>query len=207
MKKLLVTVLMLTLTAALWAWPEAKRIEVRPGSILGWDNASGTWRPLAVIGDGKLDVNTSIGSITVDAFPVFSDGAGNPATATVDTDHRAIINIGSDTSGLLTAAENISLFSAPANYLATDTVTLVAGVSQEVGGNLPPGTPRKFIEIVAESNTEEFWINYGGAAAVGDTSSRRVYGGIYLELRGGAGSINVVASEALNLYITEGGVQ
>lgn len=172
MKRLLVTVLMLTLTAALWAWPEAKRIEVRPGSALGWDNASGTWRPFAVSGDGKIPID---GDFTMDA----------------------------STTLIL---EDIRDGSLSANYIATQSLT-IASTSQEITSNLPPGTPREFIEIVSESNTDEFWLNYGGPAAIADGTSRRVYGGIYIELRGGAGSVNVIASTTLKLYITEGGSQ
>jgi hypothetical protein len=66
---LLVLILTLVSTASFAVWPNAKNIEVRPGSMLGWDNASATWRPVAVNPvTGQLDVSStvSIGSVTVD---------------------------------------------------------------------------------------------------------------------------------------------
>ncbi len=63
MKRLLTLILVL-ISVASFAWPIAKQIEVRPGSILGWDNASATWRPVAVNPDtGALE---TVGSVTVD---------------------------------------------------------------------------------------------------------------------------------------------
>ena len=95
MKKLLVTVLMLTLTAALWAWPEAKRIEVRPGSTLGWDNASGTWRPFAVSGDGKMVIDSAItiGSVTVNpSAPPVANSTTVVAVASTAADVASLAN-------------------------------------------------------------------------------------------------------------------
>jgi len=68
MKRLLTLILVL-ISVASFAWPNAKQIEVRPGSMLGWDNASATWRPLAVGPDtGALvtDAEVTIGSITME---------------------------------------------------------------------------------------------------------------------------------------------
>lgn len=50
-----------------------------------------------------VDASVTIGSITVSVFPVFADELGNPATATVDTDNRAWVNLASDTIGLIDA--------------------------------------------------------------------------------------------------------
>ena len=68
MKRLLTLILVL-ISVTSFAWPIAKQIEVRPGSMLGWDNASATWRPVAVNPEtGQLDVSSTvtIGSVTVD---------------------------------------------------------------------------------------------------------------------------------------------
>jgi hypothetical protein len=107
---LLVLVLTLVSTASFAVWPNAKNIEVRPGSMLGWDNASATWRPVKIDQDtGEIGVTAemTIGSITVEVFPVFADEAGNAATATIDLDNRAVVNLGSETIGLIDAINAI----------------------------------------------------------------------------------------------------
>lgn len=109
MKRLLTLILVLISTAS-FAWPIAKQIEVRPGSVLGWDNASATWRPVRIdplTGDLGVDAEVNIGSITVDASPVYADSLGNVATATVDASNRAVVNIGSETIGLIAAINAI----------------------------------------------------------------------------------------------------
>jgi hypothetical protein len=101
---LLVLILTLVSTASFAVWPNAKNIEVRPGSMLGWDNASATWRPVKIDQDtGEIGVTAemTIGSITVDVFPVYADSVGSPATATVDASNRAVVNLGSETIGLI----------------------------------------------------------------------------------------------------------
>lgn len=66
--------------------------------------------PVSDITPLPVDAEVSIGSITVEAFPVYADSTGEPATATVDADHRAVVNIGSETIGLLNALENTVSF-------------------------------------------------------------------------------------------------
>jgi hypothetical protein len=217
--------------------PSQPRILLEDGSIVGKDN------PMPV------DADVNLGSITVDVFPVYADDAGNPVTATIDIEHRAVVNLGSETVGLKTAIEavkaaveaisvtvdtsaleaaqalttaavdkvesavakvepvvdDIALFVKPANIVATQTVSLLANTSAVITSTLPIDSPRKFIEIVAMDNTKEFWLDYGGEAVI--NACRRVYGGVYIELRGGATSINIIASEAIDLYVTEGGLE
>lgn len=203
--------------------PSQPKIMLDDGTIVGPDN------PMPV------DAEVNVGSITVDAFPVFADQTGNPATATIDAENRAIVNLGSETVGLkaaidavkaaieamtvtvdtsaleaaqastTAAVDDVAFFVKPANVLATQTVALVANESKTINTALDIGVPRKFIEIVAMDNTKEFWIEYGGDAVI--NACRRVYGGALIELRGGAASINVIASEAISLYVTEGGLQ
>ena len=103
------------------------------------------------------------------------------------------------------AVDDVAFFVKPANIIATQTVALVANTSKIINTALGIGIPRKFIEIVAMDNTKEFWLEYGGDAVI--NACRRVYGGVYVELRGGAASLNVIASEAINLYVTEGGLE
>jgi hypothetical protein len=50
----------------------------------------------------------TIGAVTADALPVFANSTGADATATVDVNHRAVVNIGSETIGLVTAVSSLS---------------------------------------------------------------------------------------------------
>ena len=52
-----------------------------------------------------VDAEVSIGSVTVDVFPVYADLDGNPATASVDLNNHALVNIGSETIGLVSAID------------------------------------------------------------------------------------------------------
>jgi hypothetical protein len=129
MKRYLLTMILALISVAICAaWPNAKNIEVRPGSMLGWDNASATWRPVKIDQDtGEIGVaaEVNIGSITVEAFPVFADELGNSATATIDAENRAIVNLGSDSIGLVDAinAVEAELSNAHADPLVAATHT------------------------------------------------------------------------------------
>ena len=133
---LLVLILTLVSTASFAVWPNAKNIEVRPGSMLGWDNASATWRPVKIDQDtGEIGVTAemTIGSITVEVFPVFADEAGNAATATIDLNNRAVVNLGSETIGLIDAinavAAELSDAHAAADAAATHTLAVMSCLS------------------------------------------------------------------------------
>lgn len=153
-----------------------------------------------------VDADVSIGSVSVDAFPVYSDAAGNPATATVDANNRAIINIGSDSAGITTALSTaISTSTQPSNTVATRTITLVANTAQAITTALPAGTTREFITISAMDIEKDFWLQFGGSDAV-INSCMLVNGRVSLPLRGGV-DISVIASTAFDLYILEGGKQ
>lgn len=65
---LLVLILTLVSTASFAVWPNAKNIEVRPGSMLGWDNASATWRPVRIdplTGNLGVDAEVTIGIVPI----------------------------------------------------------------------------------------------------------------------------------------------
>lgn len=174
-----------------------------------------------------VDADVSIGSVTVNVFPVFADGSGNPATATVDASNRAIINIGSDSVGIKDAIDlvkaaiqgNITVVissdtlglmneideaNRPANEVATQTITLVANTNQAITSALPVGTPREWITISAMDSDNDFWIQYGSAAVI--NQSQLVHGWISIPVRGGV-EINVIASTAFDLFVAEGGKQ
>lgn len=166
----------------------------------GYPRVVDTAHPLPVTGD------LEIGSVTVNAFPVYSDAAGNPATATVDTNNRAVINIGSDSAGITTTLTTaISTSTQPSNTVATRTITLVANTAQDISNGLPIGTPREFITISAMNIEKDFWLQFGGSDAV-INQCMLVNGRVSLPLRGGV-DISIIASEAFDLYILEGGKQ
>lgn len=158
----------------------------------------------------------NVSSITVNAFPVYSDAAGNPATATVDANNRAIINIGSDSVGIKTSVDAVKssvdtvktavdTSTQPSNTVATRTITLVANEAQDITVGLPIGTPREFITISAMNIEKDFWLQFGGSDAV-INQCMLVNGRVSLPLRGGV-DISIIASEAFDLYILEGGKQ
>ena len=156
MKRLLTLILVL-ISVTSFAWPIAKQIEVRPGSMLGWDNASATWRPVRIdptTGDLGVDAEVSIGSITVDAFPVYADSLGNVATATVDSSNRAIVNIGSETIGMIEAIDAVPT----ANYLDVENVS---SVTSEIAVMLG----RKTVSLFNQSPTETVWVSLDNDAA------------------------------------------
>ena len=156
MKRLLTLILVL-ISVTSFAWPIAKQIEVRPGSMLGWDNASATWRPVRIdptTGDLGVDAEVSIGSITVDAFPVYADSLGNVATATVDSSNRAVVNIGSETIGMIDAIDAVPT----ANYLDVENVS---SVTSEIAVMLG----RKTVSLFNQSPTETVWVSLDNDAA------------------------------------------
>jgi len=53
-------------------------------------------------------VSVTVGSATFTAMPIYSNSAGSAALGLVDLDRRVIVNIGSDTSGLLEAIASIT---------------------------------------------------------------------------------------------------
>jgi len=135
MKRLLMVLILILISTASFAWPIAKQIEVRPGSVLGWDNASATWRPVRIdplTGDLGVDAEVNIGSITVEAFPVYADSLGNVATATVDASNRAVVNIGSETIGLISAINAV----AAACASETNLVTAINAITTALGNPL-----------------------------------------------------------------------
>ena len=174
-----------------------------------------------------VDADVSIGSVSVDVFPVYSDAAGNPATATVDANNRAVINIGSDSVGIKTSVDTVnasvgtvktsvdsvkssvdlttsavSSSTLPANEVSTQTITLVANTSQEITSLLPAAKTREWICISAMDSEKDFWVQFGSAAAI--NSSRLVHEWASFPITE-AVSVHVIASEAFDLYICEGG--
>jgi hypothetical protein len=209
MRKLTTILLFVSIAMTVFAWPTSEQVRKGTGAISGYDNASGTWRPVAINQDtGALitDAEVNIGSVTVDAFPVYADEAGNVATAVVDVDSRAIVNIGSDTSGITGLLTNIYAETQSAGAIATETLTLVANVSQNAGGNLASGVPRKFIAF-SPTTDEEYWVDFSEVAASGTVSTGfRCVGNTSFAIRGFA-TASIIASSAMSVYVIEGGAE
>lgn len=104
-RKFLTLFLVLISLSVAYGWPKSKEVPTVPGAIHGWDNASATWRPVAINpADGKLVTDTSV---------TFS-----PTPPSVNS--TSVANV-SSTVTQVTALSNrnsISLF----NHSATETV-------------------------------------------------------------------------------------
>lgn len=140
-----------------------------------------------------VDADVSIGSVSVNVFPVFADGSGNPATATVDTSNRAVVAIGADSSGIVDAVKQCSEWDEQVVSLTANTA---ATFTTEISGS------RRFVELTAQDTDIEFWVSIGGTAAV--NGCRPVNGSIYIEVPKTV-IISLIASEAVKISIVEGG--
>jgi len=151
--------------------------------------------PLPVDVSGGIN----IGSVTVDAFPVFADGAGNPATVTADASHRALVNLGSESIGLIAA---INAISGSADTVATQVVALTGSAEASITSGLPVGKTRQWLKISGPSYESEIWVSYNHAAVVG--SCELYYGFAVVPFTEDV-TVHVTASTAMNLYVVEGG--
>jgi len=98
-----------------------------------------------------LPTTASIGSITVDAFPVYNNAAGENATATVDASNRVVV---SDEGGAAILQPPTALPEAT-TVLAANTVTTI-----------PPVAGRDWVTFKAYStNTETIWISVNNGVA------------------------------------------
>ena len=167
--------------------PSQPRIMLEDGSIVGADN------PMPVTG------SFDIGSVSVDVPPAYVDKNGDPASAEVDDDKNVKVSINTEAIGLVDA---INAQKRPVDEIQATVISLTANTSTQITSAIT--TNRRFIEVVAMDNTKDFWVNYNSPAVQG--ACRRVYGGIYLEIPASV-VVNVLASEAIDLMVTEGGHQ
>jgi len=123
--------------------------------IIVQDPATGYTKPVSSANPLPVDAEVNIGSITVDVFPVFADGAGSPATATVDASNRAIVNIGSETIGMITAIDAVPT----ANYMD------VENVSSATPSIIAVMSGRKSVSLFNQSTTETVWVSLDNDAA------------------------------------------
>lgn len=152
--------------------------------------------PLPVDVSGGIN----IGSVTVDAFPVFADGSGNPATVIADASHRALVNLGSESIGLIAALAAIRLEAV--DTVATQVVALTGSAEASITSGLAAAKTRQWVKISGPSYESEIWVSYNHAAVVG--SCELYYGFAVLPVTEDV-VIHVNASTAMNLYVVEGG--
>lgn len=122
------------------------------------------------------------------------------------TDTLKLVPVSADTP--LPIEGNLTIASAtfesnitPVTDWATQTVTLVANTAQTIATALS-STNRRFIELKSHDPTKVFWIDYGADAVI--NASRPCDGYVYLELPIGI-DLSVIASEAYDIAVTEGG--
>ena len=138
--------------AALATWPEAGKIRLTNGSMLGYDQASATWRPVAIGTNGALSIESSstIGTATIDpntppttnlmtSVSVTSSAAN--VTSIVNRKSISVFNTSTtDTcwasldAAVASAAVNASIPIPPLGYITTElasakVLSLVASVS------------------------------------------------------------------------------
>lgn len=128
---LLITALLIT-CMAVYSYPESAYMPTRPGSISGWDNTNEVWRPISITASGAVEMEAEItssvelGSTTIDTLPSFQDSTGTATRALVDDSQRVLVNLGSETVGMVDAIEAVET-DVEANSTKLDTVNTNLG--------------------------------------------------------------------------------
>lgn len=117
------------------------------------------------------------------------DATGYPRV--VDTAHPLPVT----DSSVTTAA-------APSNAVGTQTITLVANVSQKITSKLASGKSREFITISAMESGKDFWVQFNSAAAI--NSSQLAHDWASYPITEDV-DVYVIASTAFDLFVLEGG--
>lgn len=160
--------------------------------------------PMIMLPDGSTWTGNSsveIATVTVDAFPVFKDLSGNPATAELDADDRAKVNLDAESIGLLQA---ISDSTKSCSHVYTRLVTLTPNVPMTITNGLPLDVAREFIHVSALNEDVNFWVNLGDDAAI--NASKPVHEWCQFPVRENI-TISLLSSETISLFIIEGGKQ
>jgi len=152
--------------------------------------------------DNPMPTTTRIASVTVEAFPVYKDAAGDPATPELDDQTRVRINIGSETIGLLDAIGDSVL---SPTTLSVAKVTLAAGVSTAVADPWAGSADYKqeYVEIKSADDADIFWISFGSGAVI-EGNARPCKGRVYIEMR--EQTVYAISAAELDVYITHGAV-
>lgn len=139
------------------------------GATQGWDNVNKKWVPVKVDSQGKvsIDGNVEFGDVTIEAIPSFVDSVGSATRAIVDTENRSVVNIGSETLGLLdTISENNDAIGGFVGSVKTISATTSSAVSI---GDI--GTSRT-VYIYSDKD-----VNFGGSGIVTGLSAPYIPGG------------------------------
>jgi len=149
-----------------------------------------------------MPTTTSIGSITVDAFPVYEDIDGNPATSELDSEFRVRVNLGADDLNITGVIGNATL--SPTS-LSVSKLSLLANTSTAIADPWAGSNDMKqeYIEIKALNENAVFWINFGSGAVI-EGNSRPCKGRVYIEMR--EQLVYVISADAVDLYVTHGAV-
>jgi len=95
MKRILMTLALVMVSAMLCAWPDYTEVQ-RPGSaMLGYDLASNTWRPIAVSGDGKMVSDAEFSAAVPDAngtAVVSSTASAQNVASIADRESITVVN-------------------------------------------------------------------------------------------------------------------
>ncbi len=193
-KSFVLSIVLIFLSVAMaFAWPNGKSMPRPSGANLGWDNASATWRPLAVVGSGAL--NVYLEDATIEAIPSFQDAAGSATRAVLNTDNQAEIELASETIGLMDAIEQPTDFQ-------QQTVNLAAGVAQNITTEITGD--RKYIIIKTQDVTAApFWFSIDGAAVIG-TNGTLVQDWVKLDVPTSV-TVSLICSETVDLSVVEAG--
>ena len=180
----------------------------------------------------QIHGNIELGDVTVEALPSYKDSDGLAQRALIDSDFSAMINVASDTIGLIDAIASVSgdiarmestftediasLSGDVANVksavesvetaikpgkLATQTITLVAGVPQELTSGL---STRRSVYFSSHDPNQDIgiWSNLGGEGTYGD--GVLFFTGVKLNADE-TYSIFLIASEAVSISVVEEG--
>lgn len=148
-----------------------------------------------------VDADVSIGSITVDVFPVYANMDGDPATASVDLNNHVLVNIGSETVGLVTAIDAVTTEVSSPTEWAQQTVNLAAATAANITTGITGS--RKFIIIKSQDTSKQFWVSIDGAAVI-STNGMLVQDWVKLDAPETV-TVSVISSETLDLSVMEAG--
>jgi hypothetical protein len=212
---LILFVLVAAICSAQVADPSHPMIQFPDGTLLSPTN------PMPV------DADVNISNITVEAFPVYQDEAGDPATAEIDSDRNAKVNIASEGIGLIDAIDAIvttigdqtttlvddlsDILKAIQDQTLTPSatnvtkITLVANTSTLIEDIYAsnPNYSQKYTEIKTYDPEQEFWVAFGTAAVI-DGNARPCMGTLYVENR--IQPMYIIASEAIDIFVTRAAI-
>lgn len=182
MKRYLTLFFLLITSLALCAYPEGA-INNIDGSVLGWDNASQTWRPISVDANGQLNTSGGGSAWTSQDVSDLMDNVTNIPDGSGGTTSLGNM-LGNINANVRDASQNASLFRMQriSNIASGTAVKLGYIADPEIGeGNETTDFEiRKFIELRAIDPSAEFYIGFDNT--VSDSTGRPVTGRILINM-------------------------